>query len=46
VTVRTGHVTTLRIKSCLRSNVTGMFGVLSLFGRRIKGMIPLRPEQV
>ena len=27
-------------------NVTGLFGVLSVFGRRIKGMIRLRPEQV
>ena len=26
--------------------VTGLFGVLSVFGRRIKGMIRLRPEQV
>jgi hypothetical protein len=31
---------------CLRGNVTGFFGVLSVFGRRIKGMIRLRPEQV
>jgi hypothetical protein len=35
-----------RIKSWLRVNVTGLFGVLSVFGRRIKGMIRLRPEQV
>jgi hypothetical protein len=27
-------------------NVTGLFGVLSVFGRLIKGMIRLRPEQV
>jgi len=30
----------------LRGNVTGLFGVLSVFGRRIKVMIRLRPEQV
>jgi hypothetical protein len=35
-----------RIKSWLRVNVTGVFGVLSVFGRRIKGMIRLRPEQM
>ena len=34
------------IKSWLRGNVTGLFGVLSVFGRRIKGMIRLRQEQV
>jgi hypothetical protein len=39
-------MTTLRIKSWLRGNVTGMFGALSVFGRRIKGMIRLRPEHV
>jgi len=39
-------VTTQRIKSWLRRNVTGLFGVLSVFGRRIKWMIRLRPEQV
>ena len=33
-------------KSWLSRNVTGLFGVLSVFGRRIKGMIRLRPEQV
>jgi hypothetical protein len=37
---------TQRIKSWLRGNVTGMFGVLSVFGRSIKGMIRLQPEQV
>jgi hypothetical protein len=37
------HVT---YQSWLRGNVTGMFGALSVFGRRIKGMIRLRPEQV
>ena len=46
MTVWAGLVTTLRIKSWLRGNVTGLFGVLSVFGRRIKGMIRLRPEQV
>ena len=36
-----------RNKSCFRSNdVTGMFGALSVFGRRIKEMLQLRPEQV
>jgi hypothetical protein len=39
-------VTTLRIKSWLRGNVTGMFGALSVFGRRIKGTIRLRSEQI
>jgi len=34
------------MKSWLRRNVTGLFGVLSVFGRRIKGMIQLRPEQI
>jgi len=33
------------IKSWLRGHVTGLFGALSVFGRRIKGMIRLRPEQ-
>ena len=33
-------------KSWLRGNVTGMFGVLSVFGHRVKGMIRLWPEQV
>jgi hypothetical protein len=37
---------TLRIKSSLRGNVMGMFGALSVFGRRIKGMIRLRTERV
>jgi hypothetical protein len=32
-------------QSWLRGNVTGMFGALSVFVRRIKGMIRLRPEQ-
>jgi hypothetical protein len=36
----------VRIKSWLRGNVTDMFGALSVFGRRIKGMIWLRREQV
>jgi hypothetical protein len=39
-------MTTQRIKSCLRCNVTGKFGALSVFGRRIKGMITLQLEQV
>jgi hypothetical protein len=30
----------------LRANVTGMFDALSVFGRRIKGMVRLRPKQV
>jgi len=30
----------------LRGNATGLFGVLLVFGRRIKGKIRLRPEQV
>jgi len=30
----------------LRGNVTGLFGALLVFGRRIKGMIRLRREQV
>jgi hypothetical protein len=30
----------------LRGNVTGLFGVLSVFGRHFKGMTRLRPEQV
>jgi hypothetical protein len=34
------------IKSWLRGNVTGMFGALTVLGRRIKGMMRLRPEQV
>jgi hypothetical protein len=34
------------IKSWLRGNVTGLFGVLSVCGPRVKGMIRLRPEQV
>jgi hypothetical protein len=46
VTVWTGLVTTLRIKSWLRGNVTGMFGALSEFDRRIKRTIRLRPGQV
>jgi hypothetical protein len=33
-------------QSWLRGNVTDLFGVLSLFGCHIKGMIRLRPEQV
>ena len=33
-------------KSWLRGNVTGLFGVPSVFGRRIKGMVRLRPEKV
>jgi hypothetical protein len=33
------------MKSWLRGNVTGLFGVPSVFGRRIKGMIRLRPDQ-
>jgi len=33
-------------QSWLRGNVTGLFGLLSVFGRRIKGMIRLRPAQV
>jgi len=36
----------LCIKSWLRGHDTGLFGALSVFGRHIKGMIPLRPEQV
>jgi hypothetical protein len=39
-------VTAQRIKTWLRGNVTGFFGVLLVFGRRIKEMIRLRPEQV
>jgi hypothetical protein len=46
VTVWTGLVAALRIKSWLRGNVTGFFGALSVFGRRITGMIRFRPEQV
>ena len=46
MTVWTGLVTAQRIKSWLRGNVTGLFGVLSVFGRRIQGMIRLQPEQV
>ena len=34
------------VSSLLRGNVTGLFGALSVFGRRIKGRIRLRPEQV
>jgi hypothetical protein len=34
------------IKSWLRGNVTGLFGVLSVFGHRIKGMIWLQLEQM
>jgi hypothetical protein len=34
------------MKSWLRVNVTGLFCALSVFGRRIKWMIRLRPEQV
>jgi hypothetical protein len=34
------------MKSWLRGYVTSLFGVLSVFGRRIKGMVRLRPEQV
>ena len=30
-------------QSLLRGNITDLFGVLSVFGRRIKGMIRLRP---
>jgi len=41
-----GLVTAQRIQSWLRGNVTGLFGMLSVLGRRIKGMIRLRPEQV
>jgi hypothetical protein len=33
-------------KSWLHSNVTGLFGALLVFGRCIKRMIRLRPEQV
>jgi hypothetical protein len=33
-------------ESCLRGNVMGLFSMLSVFGRRIKGMIRLLPEQV
>jgi hypothetical protein len=33
-------------QSWLRGNVTCLLGALSVFGRRIKGMIQLRPEQV
>jgi hypothetical protein len=44
--VWTGLVTTLRIKSWLCGNVTSLFGVLSVFGRRIKAMIRLRSVQV
>ena len=40
--VRTGLVPVKRIKSWLRGNATGLFGALSVFGRRIKGMIRLR----
>jgi hypothetical protein len=46
MTVWTGLVTTERIKSWLRGHFTGLFGVMLVFGRRIKGMIRLRPEQV
>jgi len=46
MTVWTGLVTAQCNRSWLHSNVTGLFGVLSVFGRRIKGMIWLRPEQV
>jgi hypothetical protein len=46
VTVWTGLVTAWRIKSWLRGNCTCLFGVLSVFGRHIKGMLRLRPEQV
>jgi hypothetical protein len=38
-----GHVTYHKF---LYGNVTGMLCALSVFGRRIKGMIRLRPEQV
>jgi hypothetical protein len=34
-----------RIKSWFRSNVAGLFGVLSVFGRRIKEMIQLQLDQ-
>ena len=39
-------MTAYRVKSWLRGNVTDLFGVLSVFGRRVKGMIRLRPEQM
>jgi hypothetical protein len=45
-TCHTGIVTTYRIKSELRGNVTGFVGVLLTFGRPIKRIIRLRPEQV
>jgi hypothetical protein len=34
------------MKCWLRGNITGLLGGLSLFGRRIKGMIQLLLEQV
>jgi hypothetical protein len=46
VTVWTGLETTLRITSWLRGKVRGTLGALSVFGRRINGMIRLRPERV
>ena len=36
------HVT---YQTSIRGNITGLFGALLVFGRRIKGMIQLRPEQ-
>ena len=41
-----GTLDRVAYQSWLRGNVTGLFGVLSVFGRRIKGMIRLRPELV
>jgi len=35
-----------RIKSWLRGYDTGLFGVLSVFGCRIKRMVRLQPKQV
>jgi len=34
-----------RIKSWFRSNVRGLFGAVSVYGRRIKEMIQLQLEQ-
>jgi hypothetical protein len=36
----------MSIKRSLSGNVTGILGALSVFGRRIEGMIRLRSEQV
>jgi hypothetical protein len=46
MTVWMGLVAAYRMKSCSRGYVKCVFGFLSVFRRRIKGMIWLRPEQV